>query len=211
MRSDGELPRLFHHAHRVAQDEDGANRVAFESLMADGEGELHHGLGDLLLKAIGQVERVDGNLLVERLPDAQLEQQVHVPAARPRDGAEHRLLVLQVSGTHARDDGDLCLLERSEFVGRNGDRAKAFGLQAIGDLVRVDRIQQLRLDAATAQIVRGQRHVGDEQQVVHCLARGEAEDGSQELAIEPGVFRHGAAVRKGRMKCRDTPQIPSRL
>jgi len=161
--------------------------VALEPFVTDGHGQRDQGLDHLRAELVAQPLRVDGRLLLEPAPDLEPHHRVGQPGAGSAGETDHVLAIAQRVSGDRRHERHLHFLDARVVVGRNGDADVPLLPQALRQLLLADGVDDLLLDGPAADVVLGERKVGDEQQMVHRGLGRERQDASEKLPIELAV------------------------
>ncbi|MCA1826289.1 MAG: hypothetical protein LC689_05050 [Myxococcales bacterium] len=186
---DGELLALLHHRRRIAEDEDGPDRMALEPFVPDRHRQRDQRLDDLRRELSAETLGVDRRLLLEPAADLETYDGVGKSRTRPAGHAEDILALLEGVGGDGRDQRDFHFLDARVVVRRDRHAHVALLPQVLGELVLADGVDDLPLDRPPAQVVLAQGEVHHDQQVIDRRLRGQGQNAAEELPVELAV-RH---------------------
>ncbi len=133
----------------IADGDDRAHRVAFESFLANLQRELNHRVDDLRVELVAELHALDRHPIVQRCSDAHLHHRVDVPPDSPGE-AQHHVAFLESSLGKCRHHRYLYAFDARIVVRRYDECALFLGMEIQSKGFKSDGVDEFFSAAAAA-------------------------------------------------------------
>ncbi len=188
-RIDGQLPAFLEDVVVVADGDDGADRVTFESLLSDLKRQLNQCVHHLRVELVAELHAFERDPILQRAAELHVHQRVDRPPD-PTGGAQHEVPLLDRSLRECGNERNFHALYAQVVIWGDDQRAMFQGGKVRRQGLQGHRVDQLAPSLSTPEILRGERGVADVEKVVDLRLGGQREAGAKKLAIEFERFGH---------------------